>query len=58
MTKVYELSNNDIDAVSGGALFLLPVLKAVVGGAGYIGTLQVAADIGAGIGEGFYDATH
>jgi hypothetical protein len=53
--NINELNTNEIAEVNGGVAFLLP---AILYGAGYIGALQVAADIGAGLGAGFYDATH
>lgn len=49
---VVELNADEIDAVSGG------IIGPVLWGLSYIGALQVAADFGAGLGRGFYDATH
>ena len=47
-----ELSVKEMENVDGA------VLGAVIWGLGYIGALLVAADIGAGIGIGLYDAIH
>ena len=50
-----ELTMHELDTVSGG---VGPILTAMLFTAGYIGALQVAADFGAGLGSGLYDATH
>lgn len=52
---IQELSIQEIESASGGVAH---ILTAMLVGAGYLGALQVAADFGAGLGSGFYDATH
>lgn len=53
--KIIELNSNEIDDISGG---IAPLLAGILWGASYIGALQVAADFGAGLGAGLYDAIH
>lgn len=50
-----ELTIHELDNISGG---IGPILTAMLFTAGYIGALQVAADFGAGLRAGLYDATH
>lgn len=47
-----ELSISEIDEINGA------LLPAVLWGLGYVGALQVAADFGAGLGNGLYDVIH
>lgn len=50
-----ELTMHELENFSGG---IGPILTAMLFTAGYIGAFQVAADFGAGLGSGLYDATH
>lgn len=54
MDNIIVLNEGELDSVSGGHPFLVG-LGAV---ASYIAILDVAADFGAGLGAGIYDATH
>lgn len=54
-TEIKYLNEDELNEVNGGVAPIV-ILEAVLWGLGYIGAIDVAMDIGSGLGDGLYDA--